>query len=118
MQTTIQMIRSLDELSALRSEWESLLAECPDYSQCQTPVFVCLAIEHALNQNTEIHVISTRSVTGLVGLWALALRREGWFEVLRPVSCGSYEDYCLPLVAPNVELEALARPIRPTDTRC
>jgi CelD/BcsL family acetyltransferase involved in cellulose biosynthesis len=107
MQTSIQTIRSSDELSALRSEWEALVAKRADYYQCQTPVYVCLAIDHALQRGAEISVISTRNVTGLVGLWALALRREGLFRNLRPVSCGSYEDYSVPLVAPDVELQAL-----------
>jgi CelD/BcsL family acetyltransferase involved in cellulose biosynthesis len=103
----IQSISSPQELDALRDEWQSLLTRCPSYSQCQTHVYSGLAMERALAYGEKVKLICARDSTGLVGLWALSLRREGVFRVLRPMSCGNDQECNVPLVAGDVEAEAL-----------
>jgi CelD/BcsL family acetyltransferase involved in cellulose biosynthesis len=107
MQTFLQDVASPRELDALRGEWEALAARFPGASPAQGPVYAGLAIERALAHGAAIKLIAVRDDKGLVGLWPLALWREGIFSVLRPVSSGSDDEYSLPLVAPEVEAEAL-----------
>jgi CelD/BcsL family acetyltransferase involved in cellulose biosynthesis len=107
MQTFVQTIASPGELDALRKDWDALAKKCPGSSQAQGPVYGGLAIERALRQGAKVKLIAARNASGLVGLWPLALWREGIFRVLRPVSCGSDDEYSLPLAAPEVEEEVL-----------
>ena len=107
MRAQIQSISSPQEIEALRDEWQSLLARCPTYSQSQTHVYSGLAMERALAYGEKVMLICARDSNRLVGVWALSLRREGIFRVLRPVSCGNDQEYTLPLVAGDVETAAL-----------
>jgi CelD/BcsL family acetyltransferase involved in cellulose biosynthesis len=107
MQTSVQTVSSPRELDVLRGEWDALANRCAGSSQAQGPVYGGLAIERALAQGAKVKLIAARDATGLVGLWPLALWREGIFCVLRSVSCGSNDEYSLPLAAPEVEEEVL-----------
>jgi CelD/BcsL family acetyltransferase involved in cellulose biosynthesis len=85
-------------LSRYQAAWDDLLARTPRYSQCQTFTYCQVAAEMAAASGGVVHLILLWEGETLLALWPLALHREGLLRILRPLSCGSNEEYSSPLV--------------------
>jgi CelD/BcsL family acetyltransferase involved in cellulose biosynthesis len=109
-QLNLVSARDIEPLLALRTDWDELLALAPGYSYCQTADYCITAARESIRLGAKIHLITLREDRRLVGLWVLAQRREGLLRVLRPLGCGSNEEYAWPLVRSG-DAEALIAPI-------
>lgn len=95
-----QLIVARSDLDPFCGAWTDLAALCPSCSQCQTVTYAAVAVERALRRGARVNLITAHDNGALVGLWVVKVAREGLFRVLRPVGCGSGEEYATPLISP------------------
>lgn len=101
----LQVIRSVDGLSALAAEWNDLVLRCPGYFLSQTSQWAETAWETvARPRGRELNCITLRSEGRLVAVWPLAIRRDRGLRTLRPLGFEGSE-YSAPLVEPGGEAE-------------
>ena len=105
MQTNITKITSGADMERLLPDWNSVVPRATHYSFAHTPAYLALAILHELDHGREVQVAEARIGDKLVGFWPFSLHR-GFFREMRPVSCGSSEEYSSPLVDAGVRDEA------------
>jgi CelD/BcsL family acetyltransferase involved in cellulose biosynthesis len=86
-----------DSFDGLHEGWEALYAAASQ-SFCQSPVYCRLAGERALRRGARLRIVCAFVRGELVGLWPLAAEARG---ALKPLGCGSGEEYQAPLAAPG-----------------
>lgn len=106
--TLVSRLKAARSGADIDARWEALAARARGVSLSQTPAYTRLGLERALARGEQAFIAAVEADGRLVGAWALSARREGLLRVLRPVSCGTFEEYDAPLVDAAVAAEATA----------
>jgi CelD/BcsL family acetyltransferase involved in cellulose biosynthesis len=112
LQHEIKFCDDLATFRALREQWENLAEAATHQSLCVTWPYCELAAEFAFENGARIAVVIVRDGQGLSALWPLAIYREGLLRVARPLSCGSNDEYGVPLVHSRAGSKALPELLR------
>lgn len=83
---------------AIAAAWEALYRSNPDQSFCQSPSYAGLAAEFAVKAGLEVKILTVFEGEDLVTVWPLCIQRQAVVTILKPLSCGSDEEYSRPLV--------------------
>jgi CelD/BcsL family acetyltransferase involved in cellulose biosynthesis/predicted RNA methylase len=86
------------DASVIRDDWESIYQNGAEQSFCQSYIYAALASEFARQADAEIKIVTVHEGTEIVAIWPLVVYRQGIVRVLKPLSCGSDEEYSRPLV--------------------
>jgi CelD/BcsL family acetyltransferase involved in cellulose biosynthesis len=112
LQHEIKVCDDLTTFRALREQWENLAEAATHQSLCLTWPYCELAAQFAFENGARIAVVIAHDGLGLSALWPLAIYREGLLRVARPLSCGSNDEYGVPLVHSRTGSKALPELLR------
>ncbi|HXC56166.1 MAG TPA: GNAT family N-acetyltransferase [Rhizomicrobium sp.] len=104
----VTIVRQVDELTGIRDAWNTLATNVADHSFSQSYEYISLAAEIASASGHELKILTAWDQDTLVGAWPLSLSKEGPFRLLRPLSCGSNEEYSTPLTREAGKKEIVA----------
>lgn len=114
----LRIVRSTDDLLALRGEWDALLARCPDHFFSQSFIWASLAWRViAASRKRELRCLVLHAHGRLVGVWPLVAYREKGTQAVRPLGSEASE-YCAPLVEPTAETMRHTRLLWQAAERC
>lgn len=107
MRAVVTEIRTVETMAAIRADWDALLSRCLGYGFAQTPIYAEVAAATVLRRGQAVYLIAVHADGQLRGLWPVSIRAS-LFKELRPLSCGSFEEYSGPLLDDEYAAEASA----------
>ena len=82
----------------IEAAWGAIYQGSAEQSFCQSPLYAKLAAEFAVRAGAEVKILTVYDGAELVAVWPLGVYRQGFVLVLKPLSCGSDEEYSRPLL--------------------
>ncbi len=97
----VRMVTQLEELEALRVEWDGLVQTSPQAGVAQTYLYAQTAWESRRPDAQSLLVIVAEVAGQMVAVWPLYVAKPGKLRIVRLLGCGGREEYQEPLIAPG-----------------
>lgn len=97
---TVTQIKCLAALRLLRDQWDNLAAVAENVPLYLTFPYCEIVAEQLFAKSRSIIVVQifSHDDDSLIALWPFVIERRGVWRVALHLSCGTHEEYCLPLM--------------------
>jgi len=108
----IHIIETLNDLEALRREWEELEAESEDYSLCLTYRYCELSAARVIAKGGLVVAVMVYAYHDLLAIWPFAIHRKGMLRIASVMTSGNLEEYGAPLIKGQATAPVVAQCVR------